>query len=264
MMRLYKHHGLGNDFLVTFVDDLPDSPGPLARQLCDRRTGVGADGLLFGLPGSGGNDLKMVLFNADGSRPEMSGNGIRCLAHAHSRRLLIGGGKIQIETDGGLREVEVEVDDDGDAATASVDMGTVGDGPGIAEALNDSLSGLLAATADVGNPHLVVCVPDLSSVDVATLGSAYESHYSEGMNVEFICKAQKSVDVIDLLVWERGAGVTQACGTGAVAAATRAYDWGLVDKQVRVRMPGGEVEVHVGDRALLIGPSVFVATIEVR
>ena len=235
-MRLYKHHGLGNDFLVTFVDDLPDSPG--------------------------GNDLKMVLFNADGSRPEMSGNGIRCLAHAHSRRLLLGGGKIQIETDGGLREVEV--DGDGDAATASVDMGTVGDGPGIAEALNDSLSGLLAATADVGNPHLVVCVPDLSSVDVATVGSAYESHYSEGMNVEFICKAQKSVDVIDLLVWERGVGVTQACGTGAVAAATRAYDWGLVDKQVRVRMPGGEVEVHVGDRALLIGPSIFVATIEVR
>ena len=88
-MRLYKHHGLGNDFLVTFVDDLPDSPGPLARQLCDRRTGVGADGLLFGLPGSGGNDLKMVLFNADGSRPEMSGNGIRCLAHAHSRLSLI-------------------------------------------------------------------------------------------------------------------------------------------------------------------------------
>ena len=261
-MRLYKHHGLGNDFLVTFADDLPDSPGPLARQLCDRRTGVGADGLLFGLPGSGGNDLKMVLFNADGSRPEMSGNGIRCLAHAHSRRLLLGGGKIQIETDGGLREVEV--DDDGDAVKAKVDMGTVGDGPGIAQALDDSLSGLLAATADVGNPHLVVFVSDLSSVDVAAVGAAYESHYSEGMNVEFICKAQKSVDVIDLLVWERGVGVTQACGTGAVAAATRAYDWGLVDKQVRVRMPGGEVEVHVGDRALLIGPSIFVATIEVR
>jgi diaminopimelate epimerase len=204
----------------------------------------------------------MVLFNSDGSRPEMSGNGIRCLAHAHSRRLLLGGGKIQIETDGGLREVEV--DDDGDAVTASVDMGTVGDGPGIAQALDDSLSGLLAATADVGNPHLVVCVSDLSSVDVAAVGAAYESHYSEGMNVEFICKAQKSVDVIDLLVWERGVGVTQACGTGAVAAATRAYDWGLVDKQVRVRMPGGEVEVHVGDRALLIGPSIFVATIEVR
>ncbi|NCG41416.1 MAG: diaminopimelate epimerase [Actinobacteria bacterium] len=261
MMRLYKHHGLGNDFLVTFVDDLPGSPDALARRLCDRRTGVGADGLLFGLPGSGGNDLKMVLFNADGSRPEMSGNGIRCLAHAHSRRLLLGGVKIQIETDGGLREVEI--DDDGDAVLASVDMGTVGDGPGIAEGLQDSLSGLLAATADVGNPHLVVCVPDLSKVDVVAGGSAYEAHYSEGMNVEFICKSQENVDVIDLLVWERGVGATQACGTGAVAAATRAYDWGLVGKQVTVRMPGGEVNVHVGDSASLIGPSIFVATIEV-
>ena len=83
------------------------------------------------------------------------------------------------------------------------------------------------------------------------------------MNVEFICKSQENVDVIDLLVWERGVGATQACGTGAVAAATRAYDWGLVGKQVTVRMPGGEVNVHVGDSALLIGPSIFVATIEV-
>lgn len=262
-MQLTKHHGLGNDFLVALVDTLPDDAAAFARRVCDRRRGIGADGLMFGLPAASDAradvDVVMVLFNADGSRPEMSGNGIRCLAQAVAMRDGLANGDINITTDGGQRIVSVAPGSNDGEIMARVNMGPVGPGPGV----DPSLALDQAATADLGNPHLVVLVDDPSAVDVGTDGPALEQVYPDGMNVEFIAKAPNATDTIDLVVWERGVGITEACGTGACAAATLAHTWGLVGNEVTVQMPGGIVVVDVADTVFLNGPAEYIATIEV-
>ena len=260
-MRLTKHHGLGNDFLVAQSDALPADAPALARAVCHRTRGVGADGLIFALPGDldAGTDVVMVLFNADGSRAEMSGNGIRCLAQAVVQRDERGcGGELRIGTDAGIRIVRIEAGDDLSAIQARVDMGPVGAGPGL-EGI-DYPGGLRVATADVGNPHLVIQVPDVRDADVATDGAEL-SRMAGGINVEFI-SPRPDGNGIDLRVWERGVGVTEACGTGACAAARAAHDWGLVGSLVLVSMPGGDVVVELGDTAVLIGPAVSIATVD--
>lgn len=270
VMRLAKLHGLGNDFLV--VLDAPELGPDDARALCDRRRGIGADGLLVLLRDAGdtGADARMVLFNSDGSRAAMSGNGIRCAAHALVRAEPPASWPTTrtIDTDAGLRTVVVHCDDADDVAPrqvrVEVDMGPVTAGPTWrpSDAAATATAGRRVESADIGNPHLVCEVADPWAVDVAAVGSLLEADFAAGMNVEFIAPTPGASDEIDLTVWERGAGVTEACGTGASAAATVAHRWGLVGPTVVVHMPGGDVEVRVGDRATLIGPSVFVATVD--
>jgi diaminopimelate epimerase len=116
-----------------------------------------------------------------------------------------------------------------------------------------------AVTIDLGNPHLVLLVDDPGAVDLATAGPSIESHFPGGINVHFIAP---TIDGgLRLRVWERGAGITEACGTGAVAAAYAAHQWGLVGDHVRVAMPGGDAEVLVGEELTLIGPSVYIADV---
>ena len=260
-MRLTKHHGLGNDFLVALTRDLPREIEELAAQLCDRRTGIGADGLLLGLPGSDGADLTMVLHNADGSQAEMSGNGIRCLAQAHAMANNTGPTSLEIDTAGGRRTVAI--DGDQREAQVRVEMGPVGRGPGVHEDILNEIGSSLAATADLGNPHLVIAVEDQNLVDIATIGPYYEAFYPDGMNVEFISVRENDPNALDMVVWERGVGVTRACGTGATAAAVRACQWGLVGEQVRVNMPGGNVKVLIEEDPVLVGPAVYIGAIEV-
>ena len=260
-MQLTKHHGLGNDFLIALTDALPADAPALAHAACHRSRGVGADGLIFGLPGDPdtGTDATMVLFNADGSRAEMSGNGIRCLAQAFVRQDDHGhGGALRIGTDAGVRTVSVEATDDPALVQARVDMGPVGSGVDL-ESI-DYADGLRFATADVGNPHLVVEVANVEEVDVATDGVRL-AEAAGGINVEFI-SPRKDGHGIDMRVWERGVGVTQACGTGACAAAHVAHQWGMVDSPVPVSMPGGNVAVQLGDSVVLAGPAEYIATVE--
>ena len=260
-MRLTKHHGLGNDFLIALTDALPAHAPALAQAACHRTRGVGADGLIFGLPGDpdAGTDVTMVLFNADGSRAEMSGNGIRCLAQAVAQHGDRGPeGVLRIGTDAGVRTVSVESTDDSAVVQARVDMGPVGSGMEL-EGI-DYADGLRFATADVGNPHLVVEVANVEGVDVATDGWRL-AEAAGGINVEFISPG-KSGHGIDMRVWERGVGVTQACGTGACAAAHVARQWGMVDSPVPVSMPGGDVTVELGETAMLIGPAEHIATVD--
>ncbi len=274
-MRLTKHHGLGNDFVIA----LEEVNGPLrgdatlARALCDRRRGIGADGLIIGsrpsedVTGPGGRpiDVVMHLWNADGSRAEMSGNGIRCLGQALAMARDDHEATYAVFTDGGFRELVVHDDANHRLATVSVTMGLVGEGPAVPPSVLERLGGDRHATADLGNPHLVVLVSDLSSVDLVGTGAWIESQFDAGINVEFIATGTEP-DSLDLLVWERGAGVTEACGTGATAAATLAHQWGLVGREVRVVMPGGSAEVIVAPspdaEPILIGPSQHIATIE--
>jgi diaminopimelate epimerase len=240
-LSLTKHHGLGNDFLVLLdPEDRYAGDGihaAMAVALCERRTGIGADGLL-----RLGPDLRMHLHNADGSRAEMSGNGIRCLAQAIFDQGVHGGPDVEIQTDAGPKWVRTNFD-----GTYTVDMGTA--------KVTDLQDG--RAEVDTGNPHLVLVVDDPATVDLETLGREH-AH----LNVEVVRVDDPSH--VTMRVHERGAGITQACGTGscAIAAATRA--WGLTGDTVTVRNPGGDLRVELqGDTALLTGPATFIGRVEV-
>jgi diaminopimelate epimerase len=277
ILQMSKHHGLGNDFL--FLNDVDGFVGPtieegaaLARQVCARHTGIGADGLLIALaaPEDGSADVTMRLHNADGSLAEMSGNGIRCFAQG-----LVDGmsefepGEIRVMTDAGLRVVVIDFGDGADStAHVEVDMGVaqVGSHP-----LLGDVSSLDALTVDVGNPHVVIRRSDVDGA-IGVVGPRLEAPYldgpTHGINVELVASA--SPDAIDMVVWERGVGVTQACGTGAVASAVVAREWGMAGDRVIVNQPGGSSTVVLGpardDRSVgvkLIGPTVKIADVEV-
>jgi diaminopimelate epimerase len=233
MLRLTKHHALGNDFLVLIGTD---GGAAMARALCDRRTGVGADGLISIV-----GESRWVLHNADGSRAESSGNGLRCAAQAVARARGVDALDVTFETDAGPRRVQLE----GDVGT--VEMGRV-----VVKRLGER-----DADVDVGNPHLVLLVEDPSTFDLVAFGAAHAD-----VNVEVIAPA--GTDELAFRVHERGAGITMACGTGSCAAVAAAHAWGLVGTSVVVHNPGGDVTVDLkGEEALLSGPTVFIAVIEV-
>jgi diaminopimelate epimerase len=245
-VRLQKLHGLGNDFLVV-IDPAGDSPidADLARAVCERRTGVGADGLLHLGPGE-----RMTLLNADGSRAEMSGNGIRCLVHALARARGVTSLAVDITTDAGVRRVTASAVDDA-TMTATVSMGPVREGP----VPDFGLAAKETVGADVGNPHVVALFADRAGLDAAADGFERTDR-----NVEFVT-AGPGHDRLTMRVVERGVGETQACGTGACAAAWAGNRWGVVGRRVTVSMPGGDVVVELGDEAVLTGPSVFIADV---
>ncbi len=225
-LALGKYHGLGNDFLVLFPGDAvgADDAATLARRVCDRHLGIGADGLLIGSAVAEGDGWRMVLYNADGSRAEMSGNGIRCFVHA-----LVRDGdldlptQVHVVTDAGARVVTVEAGPDGtdDTVQAAVAMGTPRPGPAVddSDALRRAGIGR-HATWDLGNPHLVLEVDDPGEVDLRVAGPEWEGHFEDGVNVHFVRVEDRGH--LTQVTWERGAGVTLACGTGATAAALSA------------------------------------------
>lgn len=261
-LTLTKHHGLGNDFLVAFHPGLDDLD-TLARRLCDRRRGIGADGLLVA-DTAAGHAARMTLYNADGSRAEMSGNGIRCFAQA----LAVRRGDLSeqlILTDAGERLVVLDATDDPDTIMARVEMGDVSP---LAEPAGWSALGCHpdrpVAHLSLGNPHSVVGVDEVAVVDLAHLGSQVPH-----VNLEIV-EPGPETNAITMRVHERGAGITKACGTGACAAAYAARSWGLVARSsgdVVVHMDGGSATVSFSDdspeRAVLTGPATYVATIEV-
>ncbi len=259
-LTLTKHHALGNDFLVTFHPHV-DDPAALARRLCHRTRGIGADGLLIGETADG-YAARMTLYNADGSRAEMSGNGIRCFAQALAERR--GDHATQrIVTDAGVRVVEF-VTVDGAVIHAAVSMGSVGrldPPPSWAELGADPLRPV--AHLSLGNPHSVVGVDDVGAVDLAALGSIVPQ-----INLEIV-EHGPEIDGITMRVHERGAGITEACGTGACAAAFAARSWGLVPldaPEIVVHMDGGDAKVRFGadGEVVLVGPAELVGTITVE
>jgi len=260
-IRLTKHHGLANDFLVTF-DVVPGDAAQFARRVCDRRVGVGADGLLVGEPADG-YAARMTLYNADGTPAEMSGNGIRCFAQAIAMRDTTLQ-RLRIATDVGDRVVDLFATDDPATIEASVDMGELTD---LAEPTGWAAIGTNpdrpVAHLSLGNPHSVVGVDDVRAIDLALIGS-----HVPDINLEII-EPGPEPDAITMRVHERGAGITAACGTGAVAAAAAARRWGLVaaNGEIRVHMDGGSATVSLDEprpgRATLTGPATYIATIEV-
>jgi diaminopimelate epimerase len=202
----------------------------------------------------------MHLFNADGSRAEMSGNGARCLVQALAVARNDASLHVVIDTDGGARSAVVDAPMGLGDAWVTVDMGPAHPGPDVPPGVHDRVDGRIE-TVDLGNPHLVVDGPDPDLVDLADEGAWIEKQFPEGINVEYAAVAD--ANVLALTVWERGAGITQACGTGACAAAYAFNLWGLVGSDVEVRMPGGAAFVTLGDTITLAGPTSLIATIEV-
>ena len=262
-LRLTKHEGAGNDFLVLVdPEGAPSLTEASARALCDRHRGVGADGVIEVGAGRDGADLSMTLRNADGRTAEMSGNGIRCLAQAAVHAGLVAPPRFTVATAAGLRTVDYVLGARPDLASASVDMGEVTVGTDEA----DPPVGSRATLVDVGNPHLVVLVADPGAVDVAAVGPKVEADHPGGINVEFMGAGAAPGELV-LRVWERGVGETLACGTGACAAASAARHWGMVGDVVHVQGPGGPLEVRLGrkdgDPVVLAGPVRKVADVTV-
>jgi diaminopimelate epimerase len=269
-MRLTKHHGLGNDFLV-LLD--PGGTHPLdaaiARALCERRTGIGADGLIRATPAAPGDGAptRMELRNADGSPAEMSGNGIRCLVQALVMDDPALGGEVPVVTGAGVRTVTVHEWTDATTLSLSVAMGVPDiDGPAPEWTGGDVARALLV---DLGNPHLVLDLwaagpAAAADLDLVELGEAVNGKVPGGANVHLLT-AGRTAGAVAARTYERGVGPTRACGTGACAAALAARAWGLTGDRVRVEQAGGTAEVTLGagpaDEVVLRGPATYVGEI---
>jgi len=270
-----KYQGTGNDFVM--LVDLDDERSLTPRQIsavCDRRTGIGADGVIR-VVRTDRDDAPFFMdyANADGSRAEMCGNGIRCVGVLLHERGLIADASVDVLTRAGIKHLTVHPDGDGRARRVTVGMGIPNftraaipmRGPawetflGQPFEIGDDLT-MTASALSMGNPHLVVFVDgDPATVHVAHIGPRLERHeaFPEHTNVEF---AYVHDGVIHARVWERGIGETMACGSGACAVLVAANEAGLVSSRAVVSFPGGDIEVERRDdgEVLLTGDAVPV------
>ena len=272
--RLAKLHATGNDFLVWSARDSAAPAADVeafARAVCDRHTGIGADGLILLTPGADGADATMTLHNADGHIAEMSGNGIRCLAWVAARDGFAGD-TLVVDTGSGRRIVDLTRAADGIVTAATVDMGPVTFEPAAIPVDAPSPFDLSAEyhgteyhgdAAGMGNPHLVLFVDDPATARVTQHGPHFEHdpRFPRRTNVEFV--APDGNGGMRMRVWERGVGETLSCGTGACAVAAVSHRRGLVGSTVTVHVPGGDLVVEVGDTIRLGGPVVHVFDVDV-
>lgn len=277
-VHLSKLHATANDFLVLADLDgrfgpagAPTLPAAQRAALCDRRRGVGADGLIRLLAGTAGADCTMELTNADGGLAEISGNGLRCLAVVADQLGLVRDDRLLVDTAAGRRAVDVRRDGHrGPVTWAEVDMGMVSFDPADIpldaadpfdlEAVVDGAS-YRGDAAGAGNPHFVFVVDDPARVPLERHGPLLEhdARFPRRTNVEMIAVRNGG---LQMRVWERGVGETQSCGSGACAAAAVAHRRGLVPARSLVRVPGGELSVDLGATVRLGGPVVHVFDVD--
>jgi diaminopimelate epimerase len=270
-LRIWKYHGTGNDFVL--IEDVADRiriDEELARRLCDRRFGIGADGVIRVAPAEDA-DFFMDHRNADGSLAQMCGNGIRCLGKLVFDRGLTDRTEIEVGTCSGVKLLSLHVTD-GSVASVTVAMGRARFELGALPMRGDPCSTFIGepfavdgrsykgTALSMGNPHLVLFVEeDPDDLDVARIGPLVEldERFPERTNVEFVAVQGAGVKV---RVWERGVGETMACGTGACAAVVAANEAGLVPTRAPARFPGGVLEIERGgdDEISLTGPAVRV------
>ncbi|AGA70169.1 diaminopimelate epimerase [Desulfitobacterium dichloroeliminans LMG P-21439] len=273
-MEFIKMHGLGNDFVFLdqfeSVTDLGDRSYPeLALKLCHRQFGVGGDGLIVVLP-SEQADAKMRIFNSDGSEPEMCGNGIRCFARYIYDQGYVKKNPLQVETLAGILTLQLALE--GDRVTGvTVDMGEpilkpefipvrAQREPVVAETIQVEGQEFKFTAVSMGNPHCVIFMENYESLDFERWGPAIEKHalFPRKTNVEFIVVNNRNE--LTMKVWERGAGPTLACGTGACASAVGAVLNGKTERKVTVHLPGGDLLIDWGsdNRVYMTGPATYV------
>ncbi|MEA5568401.1 diaminopimelate epimerase [Anabaena sp. UHCC 0399] len=270
-----KYHGLGNDFIL--IDNRASSSPVLtpeqAIKLCDRHFGIGADGVIFALPGKTGTDYTMRIFNSDGSEPEMCGNGIRCLAGflADLEGISRNQDTYRIQTLAGvitpqlMPDGEVRVDMGVPRLLASEIPTTLGAAE--AKVINQPLE-VEGQTWDVtcvsmGNPHCITFVEDVATIPLETIGPKFEHHpaFPQRTNTEFIEVVSR--DYLKMRVWERGAGITLACGTGACASLVAGVLTEKCDRVAIVELPGGSLQIEwseLDQRIYMTGPAERVFT----
>jgi diaminopimelate epimerase len=248
-----KMHGIGNDYIYVdaFRNRVAD-PVAVARRVSPRRTGIGADGLILIAPSTTA-DCRMEMYNADGSRGEMCGNGIRCVAKYAYEHELARANPMRIETDAGIKTLSLDVRN-GRVEQATVDMGApILDGPHIPIASEgrviDAPLEVDAATyritcVSMGNPHCVLFVDELAALDLERVGPRFEHHpfFPRRVNTEFV--RVNNPRELTMRVWERGSGETAACGTGACAVLVAAVLTGRSERQATVHLPGGDLQIE--------------------
>ncbi|KAB8320109.1 diaminopimelate epimerase [Tolypothrix campylonemoides VB511288] len=270
-----KYHGLGNDFIL--IDNRSSSTPVItpeqAVKLCDRHFGIGADGVIFALPGENGTDYTMRIFNSDGSEPEMCGNGIRCLAAflADLEGDAKNSDQYRIHTLAGVITPQLMSD-----GQVKVDMGIpkllAGEIPTTIRPANEKVINqpleVAGKTWDVtcvsmGNPHCITFVDDVAAIPLEAIGPQFEHHpaFPQRINTEFIQVVRP--DYVKMRVWERGAGITLACGTGACASLVAGVLTGKCERKATVELPGGPLQIEwseIDQRVYMTGPAQRVFT----
>jgi len=257
-LEFTKMHGCGNDYIyVVATETRPAEPATLAKRLSDRRFGVGGDGLIMLCPSTHA-DLRMEMYNADGSRGEMCGNGIRCLARLAYERGTARRNPLTVETDCGVKTIWLKLEG-GAVAAATVDMGApILEGRDIPALADGKLVGYqlevggrreTITAVSMGNPHCIVFVDDdkifrLADDEFARIGRQFERHpfFPRRVNTEFVQTTAR--DRLKMRVWERGSGETLACGTGACAALVAAVLTGRAERGATVELRGGRLEIE--------------------
>ncbi|MEW6494780.1 MAG: diaminopimelate epimerase [Cyanobacteriota bacterium] len=269
-----KYHGLGNDFILidNRAETEPIISAEQAVKLCDRHFGIGADGVIFALPAQQTSDYTMRIFNSDGSEPEMCGNGIRCLAqfladlegtNAKTQyRIHTLAGVITPKLEG---EGKVKVDMGMPQLLAAQIPTTLveADQKVINAPLEVAGQTWEVTCVSMGNPHCITFVEDVAAIPLETLGPQFEHHsvFPKRTNTEFIQVVRP--DYLKMRVWERGAGITLACGTGACASVVAAVLTGKSDRKATVELPGGCLEIEWSEhdqRVYMTGPAQRVFT----
>lgn len=260
-MHFTKMQGLGNDYLYVF-GEVPENIAFISQTLSDRHFGVGSDGMIYIAPSSVA-DFSMRIFNADGSEAKMCGNGIRCVGKYVYEKGYTDKNILKIETLSGIKTLHLDVVF-GKVKSVSVAMGNA---KVAAESeIFAAEQKVIYTPVDIGNPHAVIFCKDAQNAPVKTLGRAVETHFSfpDGVNVEFVSLLKKNV--LRMRVWERGSGVTMACGTGACASVAAAVHKGLCAKNepVEVVLDGGSLFITVdeNDAVQMSGPAEFVCECE--
>lgn len=270
-MKFTKMQGLGNDYV--YVDctrqELPD-PEKTARIVSDRHFGIGSDGLILICP-SDKADFEMRMYNADGSRGEMCGNGIRCVAKYVYDYGLTDQTSISVETLGGIKYLDLTVEH-GKVSLVKVDMGTPILEPSripvaasgtrvVDEPLEVEGKVYHMTCVSMGNPHAVIFMDDVAGLDLEKIGPSFENHerFPNRVNTEFVKVLDQNT--VEMRVWERGSGETLACGTGACAVAVASILNGYTEDQVTVRLLGGDLEIswdRAEDKVYMTGPAKVV------
>lgn len=269
-MKFEKWHGLGNDFvIVNTIEESVYNEKELARAVCDRHFGIGADGLVLVAP-SDTADVQMRILNSDGSYAEMCGNATRCVARYLAESSLASGDGMAIETLAGI--VRPRLIDGG--GLVEVDMGKAGllrreipmtgdpDATAVNVTLNVNNWQWMGTGVSMGNPHFVIFVDNLAQIAIGDWGPRIETHplFPNRTNVEFVQRL--SANKLRMRVWERGCGVTLACGTGSCASAVAGVLTGRTGREVTVVLDGGELLIRYdeNDSVYMTGPAVRVFT----
>ena len=258
-IRFTKMHGIRNDYIyINCMESTVDDPASLSVKLSDRHTGIGGDGIILILPSTIA-DFKMRIFNADGSEATMCGNGSRCVAKYVSDHGLTDRKVITLETLSGIKTLSLHTGADGLVGEVTVDMGE----PVVSmtDTVVETSRGDVRLTAvSMGNPHGVVFVDSLDTIDFDTLGPELERHpmWPDRANIEFVEVVSR--ERLKMRVWERGSGETMACGTGACATAVAAALTGRADREVTVSLRGGDLRINWSDdgHVYMTGPATEV------